>query len=163
MSPVDLTVERDQDSTRPSALSCGPRALCGWSPPARNADTALKSRVDHLVLGNVVAVMTFVVVIGLLNVAPHLPLRAELATVGLAALIGGGWCLLNFWRCRHAHCLVTGPGWLALSAFAFVEAVLGHSVIGGDEQLVFVGVLGAALVFEAVWRLTRHTKAVTAG
>lgn len=163
MSPIDLTTAGDLPSTQPSDASCGPRALCSWSPPAREADTALKHRVDRLVLGNVIAVTTFVVVIGLLNLAPHLPLRAGLAAVGVAALVGGGWCSLNFWRCRHAHCLVTGPGWLALSAFVFAEVALGRSVIGGDEQLVFIVVLGLAIAFEAIWRLTSHTKAVASG
>jgi hypothetical protein len=100
------------------------------------------------------------VVVALLNVAPLLPVRGELAVDGLAALTGGGWCLLNFWRCRHAHCLATGPGWLALSLFAFAEAGLGRSLIAGDEQLVFLGILAAALLFEAAWWLARRTNAV---
>jgi hypothetical protein len=80
----------------------------------------------------------------------------------LAALAAGGWCSLNFWRCRHAHCVVTGPAWLALSIFAFTEAGIGRSLIAGDEQLVFLGVLAAALCFEGVWYLARRTNAVTA-
>ncbi|MGH9046800.1 MAG: hypothetical protein ACRDVW_05735, partial [Acidimicrobiales bacterium] len=73
---------------------------------------------------------------------------------------GGGWCSLNFWRCRHAHCLVSGPGWLAFGLFAFVEAGLGHSLIGRHEQPVFLGLLGLALVFEGAWFLVRRTNAV---
>lgn len=33
------------------AQACGPRALCGWSPPSRAADTALKRRVDRIRVG----------------------------------------------------------------------------------------------------------------
>jgi hypothetical protein len=85
---------------------------------------------------------------------------AALATDGLAALAAGAWCALNFWRCRHAHCAVTSSGWLALSVLAFTEAALGHSLIGGDEQPVFLAVLAAGLVFEVVWRCLRGTNAV---
>jgi hypothetical protein len=107
------------------------------------------------------ALAYFAAVVVLLNVASHLPARGELALVGVAALAGGGWCAANFWRCRHAHCLITGTGWVALSGFAFVEAILGHSVIGGNEQIVFLAILAAGIAFEAGWRLTRGTNAVT--
>jgi hypothetical protein len=100
------------------------------------------------------------IVIALLNVGPHLPVRAELAVDGVAAFVGGIWCSLNFWRCRHAHCLVTGAGWLAWGVFAFVESGLGHSLIGGDEQPAFLAVLAAALIFECGWFATHHTNSV---
>lgn len=124
------------------------------------ADTSLKRAADIVRVGNIAAVGVLMVVIGLLNLAAHLPLRPSLAVDGLAALVAGGWCSLNFWRCRHAHCLITGPGWLALAVFAFIEAGVGHSVIGGNEQLVFLAVLGVALAFEGAWYLRRHTNAV---
>ena len=46
---------------------------------------------------------------------------------------------------------------------AFTEAVLGRSLIGGDEQPVFLAVLGAAILFEAVWYCVRGTNSVAAG
>jgi hypothetical protein len=113
-----------------------------------------------MVAGAIPAVVMIAAVVVLLNIAPLLPLRAGLAVDGLAALVGGGWCTVNFWRCRHAHCLVTGTGWLALSMFAFAEAVIGHSLIAGAEQLVLLGVLAAALIFECAWYLARRTNAV---
>jgi hypothetical protein len=73
----------------------------------------------------------------------------------------GSWCALNFWRCRQAHCLLTGSGWLPLALFAVAEAGLGHSLIGGDEQLVFLGILAIGLVFEGIWYLMHRTNAVT--
>lgn len=140
--------------------ACGPRALCGWSPRAFRADSLFKRRVDRvLTTGPALAVLLVVVV--LLNVAPHLPPRAGLAADGLAALCAGGWCSLNFWRCRHAHCLVTGTGWVALAALGFAESGLGHSVIGGYEEPVFLGILAAGLIFEASWFVARRTNAVT--
>lgn len=46
--------------------------------------------------------------------------------------------------------------------FAAAEAGLGHSLIGGEEQLVFLGILAIGFVFEGVWYLRRHGNAVTA-
>ena len=140
------------------------RALFGWSPPDLPADTALKRRADRLLpRTGWAAVLYCAAVIGLLNLAPHLPERGNLAVDGLAALAGGAWCALNFWRCRHAHCVVSSTGWLLLSVLAFTEAGLGRSLIGGDEQLVFLAVLAAAVAFEVVWRCARGTGAVTRG
>ncbi|MGH3437430.1 MAG: hypothetical protein ACRDRN_13295 [Sciscionella sp.] len=98
--------------------------------------------------------------ITLLLLAPYLSTRAELAVDGFAALAGGGWCAANFWRCRHAHCVITATGWLTLTVFASVEAALGHSLIGGNEQLVFLAVLLLALAFEGAWYLTHGSNAI---
>ena len=96
----------------------------------------------------------------MLGIAPHLPVRAELTVDGLAALAAGAWCAVNFWRCRHAHCVIDAVGWTGLAVLAFAEAGLGRSVIGGYEQAVFAGVLVVALAFEGVWWLARSTNAV---
>jgi hypothetical protein len=139
------------------------RALWGWSPPARPAGTRLEHRMDRILprTGRSCAVY-FLAVIALLSVAPHLPGRADLATDGLAALAAGSWCAVSFWRCRQAHCVISGVGWLGLALLAFAGAGLGHTVIGGYEQPVFLGVLVAALAFEGAWCLARGTNAVTA-
>jgi len=141
---------------------CGPRALFGWSPPPLPADTALKRRVDSVLpRSGLRLVIFFAGVVALLNVGPILPRRLDLVAVGLASLVAGGWCAVNFWRCRQAHCVVTGVGWLALAGFAFVEAGLGRSLIHGDEGLVFLGVLAAGLVVEGVWYAVRGTNAIS--
>jgi Transposase IS116/IS110/IS902 family len=44
---------------------------------------------------------------------------------------------------------------------AFAEAGIGHSLIGGDEQPVFVAVLAIGLIFEGAWYLAHRTNAVT--
>ena len=106
-------------------------------------------------------VIFFTAVVVLLNIGGVLPRPLDLAAVGLASLGAGAWCSLNFWRCRHAHCLITGTGWLGLAGFAFVEAGLGRSLIHGYEAPVFLAILGAGLVFEAAWRATRGTNAMT--
>ncbi len=140
------------------------RALFGWSPPDLPADTALKRRADRLLpRTGWAAVLYCAAVIALLNVAPHLPGRCNLAVDGLAALAAAAWCGLNFWRCRHAHCIVTSTEWAALSILAFAEAALGRSLIGGDEQPVFLVVLAVAVRFEVAWRLARGGGAIGCG
>lgn len=144
------------------AAGCGgPRALFGWSPPALPAETAWKRRVDALMPRTGLPVIVFyAAVIVLLNVGVVLPKRLDLLTIGVASLAAGAWCAVNFWRCRHAHCAITGPGWLALAAFTFVETGLGRSLIHGDEVPLFVAVLAAGLTWEAAWYAVRHTHAM---
>jgi hypothetical protein len=161
LSSTSTNQAAEQATLGPDNAACGPRALCGWSPPPLPADTTFKRRIDRIVVGNVPAVVALALVVGLLNLAPHLPIRANLAITGLGALAAGAWCSLNFWRCRHAHCLITGVGWLTLAAFAFVEAGIGRSLIHGDEQVVFLAVFAAGLLFECGWYLRRRTNAVT--
>jgi hypothetical protein len=145
----------------PDNPASGPRALCGWSPPALSADTTFKRGVDRMVVANVPALVALALVTGLLNLAPHLPIRENLAITGLGTLAAGAWCSLNFWRCRHAHCLITGIGWLTLAAFSFIEAGIGRSLIHDDEQVVFLAVFAAGLLFECGWYLRRRNNAVT--
>ena len=80
-----------------------------------------------------------------------------------AFLASGGWCALNFWRCRQAHCLISGGGWLGLSFLSFIETGLGHSVINGYEQPVFLGVLAIGVAFEGTWYLRRGDNIVRFG
>jgi hypothetical protein len=155
------TDEARPDMSAGVAPPCGGRALCGWSPASLPSDTRAKRLVDHVLVGARPELVLLALVVALLNVAPHLPTRAALALVGLAALAAGGWCSLNFWRCRHAHCLVTGPGWVGFGLFCFAEAGVGHSLIGGYEQPVFLGILALAVAFEAGWYCANGTNAVT--
>lgn len=161
--PDHLAARRSGPARADRPSCCARRSSKGWSPPPLPADTQLKRLVDRfLPRGGLPVVVFFAVAIGTLNLASLLSNpAAELALEGAAALTAGGWCALNFWRCRHAHCLVTGVGWLGLSLLAFVEAGLGHSVIGGYERGVFVVVLVIAFVFEAAWQITRGTNAMT--
>lgn len=143
-----------------AAGSCA-RALCGWSPPPTAADTALKRAVDRFMpRTGVPVVIFFASVAALLALAPFLPRRGELAVDALAALAGALWCGLNFWRCRHAHCVVAASGWSALAVFDLGEAAAGRSLIHGDEQLLFLAVLALGLLFEGGWYWARGTNAV---
>ena len=140
---------------------CAPSSLWGWSPPPMPANGKLERAVDRLMPRTGLELVLFYgFVIALLSIAPHLPRRAELAADGVAFLGAGGWCALNFWRCRHAHCVVTAAAWLPLAAFAFVEAAIGRSLIRGFEQPIFLGFLALGIVFEVVWQRSRGTNAI---
>jgi hypothetical protein len=156
--------EVPQFSRVPGADGGTRRALWGWSPPDLPADTAARRRVDRLLpRTGCPALFYYAGVAVVLGIAPHLPERANLAADGLAALAAAAWCAVNFWRCRHAHCVVTSPGWVALSIVAFAGAGLGHSLIAGYEQPVFLGVLAVAVVFEVAWSLARGTNSIGGG
>ena len=158
------TASRDSRNYHEAAGAdcCNPRTWFGWSPAALPANTRLKRRVDRIMPRSGLPMVTyFAAVIALLNVGLVLPARLDLAATGVASLAAGSWCAVNFWRCRHAHCLITGAGWRALAGFALREAGLGRSLIHGDEGLVFLAVLGAGLLFEGGWYLTRGTNAVS--
>jgi hypothetical protein len=153
-------------TTQPEAggRAQGRRALFGWSPPDLPADTALRRRADRVLPRTGPPAAAYcAVVVGLLFLAPNLPERGNLAVDGLAALAASAWCGVNLWRCRHAHCVVTSTGWLALSVVAFIGAAIGHSLIGGYEQPVFLAVLAASVLFEAGWRMARGTSALGRG
>lgn len=161
-----MTNAVNHETTRPPTTGappncCSPAAFFGWSPPRLSADTALKRHVDRILPDSgLPLIIFFVAVIALLNVGVLLPARLDLFAVGLAAVAAGSWCSANFWRTRHAHCVITGAGWLALATFSFLETGLGRSLIHGDEGLVFLGVLAVGLVFEGAWYVMRGTNAV---
>jgi hypothetical protein len=143
--------------------SCAPRALFGWSPPDLPADSALKRAVDRALPRSGLGFTLYWLLVFALeySLAPHLAVRGRLGVEGGAALLAGAWCGLNFWRCRHAHCAVSGTGWLALGALGFAAAGIGRSLLGGYDQLVFIAVLAIALACEGLWYHARGTNAVT--
>ncbi len=161
--PNHLAARRSGLVPADRASCCAPRASNSWSPPPLPADTQLKRLVGRFFpRAGLTVVVCFAAAVGTLSLASLVSNpAAELALEGAAALAAGGWCALNFWRCRHAHCLVTGVGWLGLGLLAFVGAGLGHSVIGGYERGVFVVVLVLGCLFEAAWQITRGTNAMT--
>lgn len=131
------------------------------SPPRLPADTASKHLVDLVLPTGAAERVYFVVVAGLVIAAPFLPARPGLAVGALAAFAGSAWCLANFWRCREAHCVVTGAGWGALFALELVELGVGRSLIHGTESSAFVGILVIGLLFECCWQMAFGTNALT--
>jgi hypothetical protein len=93
------------------------------------------------------------------QVANVLPSGYAMLPAVVFFLAVGGWCSLNFARCREAHCLITGTGFGALAIAGLVALVL-------DEHwydllsLMILPVLVAAFVFEAAWTRRRGSNAV---
>jgi len=79
-----------------------------------------------------------------------LTVRAGLAVEAIATLLAGTYCLLNFWRCREPHCIVSGTGWAMLALFEFAELGLGRNLIDRSEGLAFLIVLVLAFAFETI-------------
>ncbi|MGH3448569.1 MAG: hypothetical protein ACRDP4_13195 [Nocardioidaceae bacterium] len=150
--------------TRSDAMGRTVATCCSWlvcSPPTLPADTPAKRLADRVMpRSGWPSVVYFAAVLVLLGVAPLLPTRPELAVTALASIGGGAWCAINFWRCRHAHCVVTGAGWLALGSLSLVGAGVGHSVLAGAEQVVFYAVLVVGVIFEAGAYLSRGSVAL---
>jgi len=147
--------------TDPTTAGCSPALAC-WSPADLPADTRTKRLVDRVVPRTGAGAFTFFVAVAVMvSVAGRIPDRPGLVVVASASGLAGAWCITNFWRCRQAHCVVTGVGWLALAAVAGFETGYGQSVIGGDEDLVFLVILAIALAFEFGVYVTRGTNALT--
>ena len=131
------------------------------SPPRLPADSASKHVVDRLQPTGSSQWLFFAIVGALVIAAPFLPARPGLAVGAVASFAGSAWCLANFWRCREAHCIVTGGGWAALLALQLVELGIGRSLIHGTESSVFLAILVIGLVFECAWQAAFGTNAVS--
>lgn len=114
-----------------------------------------RSRVDSIGTTGVLAVV-FVVALGASLLPGHISVWIG-TTVYLAV---GLYCSVNFWRCREAHCIITGIGFTLLGLALLVEALGIHTVIGEYNGPIALGVLALAMAFEAVWRARHGTKAV---
>ncbi len=146
-------------ATTAAGQRCGSWLWC--SPPALPADTSVKVLVDRLLpRSGWPAALYFGTVAGLWSAYSQISERPGPLLAGFASLAGGAWCSVNFWRCRHAHCLVTGAGWLALTGLIGVELLIGRSLIAGAEGLAFLAILVAGVLFEIVWYRARGDHAV---
>ena len=153
MTIRDISTRAPASEPGRGAACCVPRGRAARFPADLPVESPVKRYADRLLpRRGLPAVGFFAAVIGLLGLAQILPAPAFLLVDAAAFLAAGSWCAVNFWRCRQAHCLVTGPGWLLLAVFTLTEAGLGHSLISGDEQLVFLGILGAGMILECLWR-----------
>lgn len=130
------------------------------SPPHLAGDTRAKRVVDRVLPTGVGRWVFFGAIAVGISAATSLPLLPGLALGATVTLLASTYCLLNFWRCREAHCIVTGIGWAALAVFEITEAALGHSLLHRDESLAFLIVLAGAVAFEAFWRSRHGTNVV---
>ena len=82
-----------------------------------------------------------------------------LALTAAYLAIHGSYCLANFFRCREAHCIITGTGWSVLAAIAAGGALARHDV-RGEVWNAFLAVTIAGFAFEAAWKTMRGTTAL---
>jgi hypothetical protein len=80
--------------------------------------------------------------------------RGGAAIVGAWMLVAGLYCLANFWHCREAHCVVTGPGWTLAGLLGLVAAVTPAGSLAwyrvSVQAAVFLVVLAAGYGLEHV-------------
>lgn len=138
--------------------SGGMPLLC--SPPPMAADTRSKRLADRVLLTGRGRWVFFAAVAVAVSVAPTLARAPGLALDLVATAAASAWCLVNFWRCREAHCIVTGTGWAALAVLIAIELAAGRSFVLGSEGLVFLAILIAGVGFEVMWRLRHGTNAL---
>jgi hypothetical protein len=97
--------------------------------------------------------------VGAGQVANQLPSRYAMLPAVVYFLILGGWCSLNFARCREAHCLITGVGFDALTIAALVAVIIdGHWY--NLLSLLILPLLIAGFAFEVVWTRRHGENAV---
>lgn len=100
--------------------------------------------------------------VGAGQLADQLPSRYAMLPAVVYFLILGGWCSLNFARCREAHCLITGAGFAALAIAALVAVGI-HAHWYNLLSLMILPLLIAGLAFEVVWTSRHGENAVRSG
>jgi hypothetical protein len=119
------------------------------------ADTRAKRLADRVLPTGCGQWVFFAAVAIAISVAPIVARGPGLALDLAATVAASAWCLVNFWRCREAHCIVTATGWAALTVLIAIEFAVGRSFVLGSEGLVFLAILIIGVGFEVMWRL-RH-------
>jgi hypothetical protein len=85
--------------------------------------------------------------------------EAGLAVTAAYLTVHSTYCLASFLRCREAHCIVTGAGWLVLAAVAAGGALAGQDVRRAVWD-AFLAVTIAGFTFEFVWKAIRGSNAL---
>jgi hypothetical protein len=152
---------KDSTATETDHRAAIARSTLFCSPPRLPSDTRFKQLADHLLPTGRAQWVFFGLVWVALALRPNLGVRPGLMLAAVATFAGASWCIVNFWRCREAHCAVSGPGWAMLGALVVAEAVVGRSLVGGTESILFIAVLIVAYCFEFAWRARHGTNALT--
>ena len=143
------------DRTRGSSgipLFCAPDPMAADTRAKRIANRVLPTGRSQWVFFAAVAIA--------IAAAPSLSREPGLWLDLVATVAASAWCLVNFWRCREVHCIVTGTGWAALAVLIAIELAVGRSFVLGSEGLVFLAILVVGIGFEALWRLRHRTNAL---
>ena len=133
------------------------------SPPASPARTIFEHAVDRYVaVANpfLRGCLVFLVVGAVAVASVRLGPEAGLTLVAAYLIIHATHCLANFLRCREAHCIVTGTGWLVLAGVAAGGALTQQDVRSAVWD-AFLAVTIAGFGFEFVWKAIRGSSALT--
>ena len=147
-------------NTNRGLLSCCSSFLC--ERPSSLAQTrGWHARVDRfLEVSRPLVVPTFVALGFFASFAgDRLSSRQALLPAAAFFALVGGWCSLNFARCREAHCVVVGIGYGTLAGAALVGFAFDRH---WTEKLwlAALAVLAAGAVFEAAWTAWRGSNAI---
>ena len=130
-------------------------------PPSLAATRGWHSRADRFLIGSRPLIVPVFVLLGFLAsfAGSRIPERWSVLPLAVYFLTVGGWCSLNFARCREAHCAITGAGLTALAGAAFVAVGLGRDW-RDPLWLAALGVLVAGFLFETIWTAAHGHNAV---
>lgn len=134
-------------------------SICDAPLPARGTGGALARVIDRyrtLMAPFVRGCTGLCFALIVFALASSLPPEAGLLLGSSWCLWAGSYCLVNYWRCRETHCMVTGPGWLAVGLVGVISAASGmwfsrNAVL---DAAVLVVLLGYGL--EWVWAAATH-------
>lgn len=131
-------------------------------PPALPASTRWHRIADRFLrgvyaLGNM---GLLAVLLGGFFIASLLPDHLGVWLAAALYLAVGLYCSVNFWRCREAHCVVTGIGFTTLGISLLLAAAGVPTFISEHDGQILLGTLVLAVGFEAVWRALHGTNAV---
>src|SRR5260370_20696070 len=148
---ADMSISQDQDqgsSGRPPVNGASSAA-----PPARGRRASHVAGSYLRVTGPVLRGPAGVLVAGAsFAVGGAVGGRAGLAIASAYVTVIGLYCLLNFLRCREAHCAVTGPGFLPPAGLRFAAALVPGSALSryrtGTEAAVYPVILAAGYGLE---------------
>ena len=147
-----------------SALADCCAAFASTQPPPLPPTRFWHPAADRILAATRPQLVPLLVALGLVAsyVGQALPTPLGMLPLGAFFLLAGGWCSLNFVRCREAHCVVNGLGWDALGIAALAAFALG--VDWRDPLWVaFFAVLAGSVVFEFSWVALRGSTAVRRG
>jgi hypothetical protein len=132
------------------------------APPANPAHTTVERALDRYVALTapfLQGCLVFVVVGAVAFASFQLGPIAGLALIAGYLSVHGTYCLANFFRCREAHCIVTGVGWSVLALVA-VGGVLAERDIRRAVWDAFLAVTIVGFAFEFVWTAVRGSNAL---
>jgi hypothetical protein len=143
------------------AACCSPLAA---RPSSLEPTRGWHGAADRFLIATRPALIPAAVLLGVLagQVADALPSRYAMLPALVFFLELGGWCGLNFARCREAHCLITGAAFGGLAIAALVAVGLDRNWYN-LLSLMIVPVVFAAFVFEAAWQRRQGSNAVRFG